>query len=120
MTRRRLGAGALREVAAIAVATLVVAMVGGSCAKQAPRTPRRSVLVRFAVEPGAAEIWIDGRSVGTARDVAGGVNVPVGRHEIEIALAGHFPYWTVVELAAPASAAAASTTVAATLFPVVP
>lgn len=93
---------------------LTLGCLGGCARAPAAAKARPKTTVTFAVRPLDAEIWVDGRYVATVREAAGGLRVPQGAHEIELILAGHFPFLAVIEVGAtPAH-------VAATLFPVVP
>jgi tetratricopeptide (TPR) repeat protein len=53
--------------------------------------------VRVTVNVLEAEVWIDGRRIGTA---PGEVRVPSGRHELEVRAEGYVPATTEIQLAA--------------------
>lgn len=90
--------------------------VGCARGSATKRAGEAKTLVQFHITPPDAEIWVDGRFVSTARQAAAGIRMPVGTHEIEVTLAGYFPYLAVVKLVAQPTA----TAIDATLFPVVP
>lgn len=98
------------------LATTLLLGVVMACAKPAgtSRTTAK-VLVAVVATPTDAEIWVDGRFVATVAEAAGGLRLPVGRHEIEIVREGYFPYLAVIDVAA----AVVPPPIKAALFPVV-
>ena len=100
---------------ATCLATTLLLGFAMACAKPAASRPSVKLVVPIVVTPADAEIWVDGRFVATVAEAAGGLRLPVGRHELEIVREGYFPYLAVIDVAA----AVVPPPIEATLFPVV-
>lgn len=62
------------------LAACLIAGCGG--ARAAPEESRAVLLIACPVRD--AVVWVDGRYVAQVRDLAGGLSLPPGRHQIEL------------------------------------
>lgn len=75
----------------------------GACAAHAPSEPAEKGIVVFRVEPGDAEVWIDGEHKGAASDFDGRLEVlelGAGTHKVELRLAGYGTHSAEISLGA--------------------
>lgn len=69
-----------RPALALVAAALIAVGCGG--ARTAADPSRAVLLITSPVRD--AVVWVDGRYVAEVRDLAGGLNLPPGRHQIEL------------------------------------
>ena len=87
--------GRARPALALLAACLLAAGCGG--ARAAREEDRAVLLITSPVRD--AVVWVDGRYVAQVRDLAGGLNLPPGRHQIELRHERYHATYEEIELA---------------------
>lgn len=85
----------MRRIVALTLIVVVVVGTMGACASRKVEQVADRGLVVFKVEPSNAEVWIDGRKKGKARDFSGRTGVldlDGGRHTLELRKEGYVTF----------------------------
>lgn len=84
----------MRRIVALTLMAIFVGTMGACASRKVEQVADRGLVV-FKVEPSSAEVWIDGRKKGKAREFSGRTGVldlEGGRHTLELRKEGYVTF----------------------------